>query len=431
MKRKAASFFKFMMPPPSDIPYAKGLEWYLEHAAYIGALARDPNLEESAQGWPMVLDEQAVKRLFKVLYACRNLGGKTPVFPAGHLDPRHTPFEKWTSLPLPERFLALDALPYEELEKRVANAVFPLSMRFMPKWALCVQHMLRAQHCLRTWLNASLRNFPDVPLVGYTVVLERTAGTMSDISDEVRMDAPTEGAVAEQCALGFKILRVEPNISSTNTTLVELFGGAIPREVLLRGTKRRTPRAAGRLAAEKVKRALILAEARTRMKPGSLKKPTIHQMLVVAGALKAYEGGSPNELSVLRASMKGLANANAVFSELLSLRSQPLPWSEMGAPDEMDAIVGTLDEDIDGAEDSNNEDVVILNKDEDEEQLHEEEAEDSAVAALVDAVVARVGESADLIVNEIDDAAGSDDVRMAVSAHLHRRTRKPPSRFNQ
>ena len=54
------------------LPYTKALTWYLELIEFVGSLVRLPNLEEASEGWPLVLDDGAVKRLFIALYPCRN-----------------------------------------------------------------------------------------------------------------------------------------------------------------------------------------------------------------------------------------------------------------------------------------------------------------------------------------------------------------------
>ena len=239
------------------LPYTKSLEWYLSHAEFVGALVRIPSEEEKREGWPLVLDEEAVKRLFKVLYACRNPDA----------------IDRWTSLPLPERYAVLRNTSYEELGSKVARCRFPLTMRFMPKWALMVQHLLRAQHRLRTWYNADLRTPPDVPLVGHVVLMAPPSGAMGEGGIE-RLEAPTEAAVAARRAQGWTVLRVEPNVAPENTTLVEYFGPSLPPEVLFRGTKARAPRSAERARAEQARRAPLLASARARMKAQSPLKLT-------------------------------------------------------------------------------------------------------------------------------------------------------------
>ena len=87
------------------LPYTKSLEWYLSHAEFVGALVRIPSEEEKREGWPLVLDEEAVKRLFKVLYACRNPDA----------------IDRWTSLPLPERYAVLRNTRSGEAKWRAAD----------------------------------------------------------------------------------------------------------------------------------------------------------------------------------------------------------------------------------------------------------------------------------------------------------------------
>ena len=179
------------------LPYAKSLEWYLSHAEFVGALVRILTEEELREGWPLVSDEEAVKRLFKMLYACRNPDA----------------IDRWTSLPLPERYAALRDTSYEDLESKVARCVFPLTMRFMPKWALMVQHLLRAQHRLRTWYNADLSAPPDVPLVGHVVLMAPPSGTMDEDGIQ-RLEAPTEAAVAVRSEEGWSVMRVAKRSAS-------------------------------------------------------------------------------------------------------------------------------------------------------------------------------------------------------------------------
>ena len=389
------------------LPYTKSLEWYLAHAEFVGALVRTPTEEENREGWPLALDEEAVKRLFKVLYACRN--------------PRA--IDRWTSLPLPERYAALRDTSYEELESKVARCVFPLTMRFKPKWALMAQHLLRAQHRLRTWYNADLRSPPDVPLVGHVVLMAPPSGTMDEGGIE-KLEAPTEATVAARCEQGWSVMRVEPNVAPVNTTLAEYFGPVLPPEVLLRGTKARAPRSAERARKEREKRAPLLAEARARMKPQSPHKPTKPHMVAVAVALKVFEGGTARDLATLRESMNSAQNARAVFDELVLSRGESgFPWREMGAPEENECG-GSLGSDSDS--DDNAFENEAVEDDEEEaavdceaaEDAADEEGEDLALGALFDSVVTAVGAEAEDLVVEIDDAASDADALAVAEARI-------------
>ena len=85
----------------------------------------------------------------------------------------------------------------------------------------------------------------------------------------MRLEAPTEAAVAALCVEGWSVTRVEPNVAPVNITLAGDF-----RLVLLRGTEGRAPRFAERARTEYARRAPELAEARARMKPQSPRKPS-------------------------------------------------------------------------------------------------------------------------------------------------------------
>jgi hypothetical protein len=395
-------------------PYTRSLAVYLAHAEFVGALTRPPTAQEEAEGWPLAVDKEAATRLFKLLYACRNPGA----------------IDRWTSLPLSERSTALRGMSYFDLEQKVARCVFPLTMRFMPKWTLLVQHILRAQHRLRTWYNADLSAPLDVRLLGFVVVMKPPATAMVDGGVE-RLEAPTEAAVAARCADGWVVDRVEPNIAPVNTTLTEYFGPVFPADVLLRGAKARAPRSAEGASAEKLARAPLLASARARMKPTSLLKPRMDHMVAVAVAFKAYEGGSVRELTALRKSMKGSGNASLVFNNLvLSRKGKSFPWTEMGAPEDSAAEgVVSEGEDEDDAEAGADADVV---SDEDEDAAAEVD-EDLALGELFESVVAAVGTEAEELVDEIDDAASDADARAVaearMEAHLGRRARALPERY--
>jgi len=391
-----------------DLSYdTKSLEWYLAHAEFVGALVRTPTEEENREGWPLSLDEEAVKRLFKVLYACRN--------------PRA--IDRWTSLPLPERYAALRDTSYEELERKVARCVFPLTMRFMPKWALMVQHLLRAQHRLRTWYNADLRSPPDVPLVGHVMLMAPPSGTMDEGGIE-KLEAPTEATIAARCEQGWSVMRVEPNVAPVNTTLAEYFGPVLPPEVLLRGTKARAPRSAERARIGREKRAPLLAEALARMKPQSPHEPTKPHMVAFAVALKVFEGGTARDLATLRESMNSAQNARAVFVELVLSRGESgFPWREMGAP-EKNECGGSFGSDSDS--DYNAVENEAVEDDEEEaavdceaaEDAADEEGEDLALGALFDSVVTAVGAEAEDLVVEIDDAASDADALAVAEARI-------------
>lgn len=98
------------------LPYGKGLSTYLLYAEFVGSLVRKPSDEEKAAGWTVMIDEDAARRLFMVLYACRN----------------PTAINGWTSTILSARIEELHKLSYLDMQKRVASVVFPLTMRFMP-----------------------------------------------------------------------------------------------------------------------------------------------------------------------------------------------------------------------------------------------------------------------------------------------------------
>jgi len=402
------------------LPYTKSLEWYLAHAEFVGALVRTPTAEEKMEGWPLVLDEEAIKRLFKVLYACRNPDA----------------IDRWTSLPLPERYAVLRDTSYEELESKVARCRFPLTMRFMPKWALMVQHLLRAQHRLRTWYNADLSDPPDVPLVGHVVLMAPPLGTMDEGGIE-RLEAPTEATVAARRAQGWSVLRVEPNVAPVNTTLVEYFGPVLPTEVLFRGTKARAPRSAERARAEQAKRAPLLAEARAKMKAQPPLKLTKPLMVAVAVALKVYEGGSARDLATLRESMNTAQNTRAVFDALVRSRGDcGFPWQEMGAPEEDAGVAAMGDEaDSDMAAGGEEEDAIGEGAAAEEEDAKDEEDEDLALGTLLESVVTAVGTEAEKLVDEIDDAASDADARaitegrIEASLELGQRNRRKPGRF--
>ena len=85
----------------------------------------------------------------------------------------------------------------------------------------------------------------------------------------MRLEAPTEAAVAALCAEGWSVTQVEPNIAPVNITLAGYF-----RQVLLRGTNGRAPWFAERARTEHARRAPELAEAQARMKPQSPRKPS-------------------------------------------------------------------------------------------------------------------------------------------------------------
>lgn len=419
------------------LPFIKALGWYLAHADYVGALVQTPTAQEEAEGWPFVLDEEAVKRCFKLLYSCRNVGA----------------IDKWTSLPLPERFAALRSIRYEDLEKKVARCVFPLTMLFMPNWELALQHMLRAQHRLCIWHNADLDAPVHVPLVGFVVVFKRTAAcaAMGDSAaadgGEVRLGAPTEAAVASKCAGGFEVERVEPNVAMVNTPLAELFGGEVPRDVLLRGTRPRGLRSVEKASAEKMKRAPLLAAARKKLsKAAPQPRVLVAEMLAVAVAFKVNCGGSARELTALRASMKGPGNAAKVFAALVvSVSGTGFPWKEMGAPDEAPRGLGaeeaedpadTEGEGADEAREDVDDDGAYSDGDsddgdgDDDGAAEDEDEEDLALGCLLESVVTAVGDGADAILDEIDDAPSNDDVRLAVAEMVSRRTRRPTVRMD-
>ena len=134
------------------LPYAMSLSSYMKYADFVKSLVRQPTEEEKGQGWTVVLDSEAVKRLFMVLYACRN-----PTAVSG-----------WTSTIVSAQIEELRKLSYMDMQKRVAKVVFPLTMRCMPSLSLLEQHMKRAQHRLNTWLHAGQREPPDLPMIGFT-----------------------------------------------------------------------------------------------------------------------------------------------------------------------------------------------------------------------------------------------------------------------
>ena len=141
------------------LPYALALDWYLLHSEYVGCLVCAPSESESALGWSLRFDNDAVVRLMKLLYACRN-----PAVLSG-----------WTSLVPTERSLRLTEISYESLEKLVAREVFPKTMRFMPNLDVLRAHSNRALHRLQTYDHCLLRHAPDLPLIGFSAVMRKSA----------------------------------------------------------------------------------------------------------------------------------------------------------------------------------------------------------------------------------------------------------------
>jgi len=289
------------------------LSSYLIYAAFVKSLVRNPTEEEKSAGWTVMIDEDAVKRLFMVLYACRN-----PTAVSG-----------WTSTIVSERIAELRKLSYMDMQKTVASVVFPLTMRFMPSVALAKQHMNRAQHRLYTCLHAGQSAPPDLPIVGFTVILARNEAVVEGVMDDdaadnggskISLEAPTQAEVEALCADGNHVEKVIPIIARENTTLTELFGNEIPMDVLLRNSKARGPRASEKMAALKLKLAPLLALARKKMEAVPVQESTMPQMHAVVVAFKAFKGGSSRDLSGVQRSMKGLTNATTVFSTLVSSR---------------------------------------------------------------------------------------------------------------
>jgi len=406
------------------LPYGKALTTYLTYAEYVKSLVRNPTDEEKEEGWTAVLDEEAVKRLFMVLYACRN----------------PTAISGWTSTILSAQIEELRKLSYMDMQKRVANVVFPLTMRFMPSWSLAQQHMFRSQHRLHTWANAGMSSPPDVPRVGFTFLLtrKRTAeeGGMDDAcDDERRLEAPTEATVAALCSSGYEV-SVVPNIGPENTTLAELFGNEMPMDVLLRASKARAPRALEKAKELKVRLAPLLAAARTKMGAVPQIKLTAPQSRAVVVAFKVHGGISPRDLSTVRNKMKGAVNASKEFNELVvSQDGKAFPWKEMGAPDVIPGLTVIDDEDEGDGDGGDGDGGGDGDSDGDEDfggaEVADDEAEDQALGDILGSAVAAVGHEAEELVEEIDDAPGMEEVDMVVEKCIRsRRNPKPVTVFD-
>lgn len=396
------------------LPYSKSLGWYLAYAEFIGCIVRSPTSVEAQEGWSMCLDSDAVTRLFMVLYAARN----------------PTAVDRWTSLSMPERLSILRSMQYSDLEKLVARVVFPLTMRFMPKLELLLTHIGRAQHRFHTWLCAAEDSPPDVPHLGFVVALHKR-----ETGECRRLTAPTEAEVQAQCRDGYIIARVEPNMSSTNTTIAELFGPEVPREVLLRGGKQRTADTEARASKRAAARAPLLAEARTRMQATPPKKLTVALMVAVVIAFKASEGCCASKLAALKKSMKGAQKAKAEFDLLKASQDATatgFPWKKMGAPEEGLAAAGPQRaEDCDSDADSSDSDEEEQ-FDSSEEGPENESQEHDALGVLVDAVAVAVGEEAEEILDLVADAPSCEEARALLTEEgLGRhRTRRAPVRLD-
>lgn len=390
------------------LPYSKSIGCFLEYAEFIGFLVRSPTEEEALQGWPICIDSDAVERLLMVLYASRN----------------PTAIDRWTSLSMPERLSTLRNLRYVDMQKLVARTVFPMTMRFMPNLDLLRGHIGRAQLRLFQWMSAAEDKPPDVPLLGFVVILKNETG------GSLRLQAPKDSEVRMRCTQGFTIHRVEPEISGTNTTIAELLGPEIPRDVLLRGCRQRKAASEDRAATKTAARAPLLAEARSRMQATPPKKLTVSLMVAVVVAFNASEGLSTKELMLLRKNMKGVKNATAEFDRFKAseeAKGTGIPWAKMGAPEEGMAADGQpLNEDAEvdsGSSDSDD-------SDSSEEDFEDEEEENHALDSLVDAVTTAVGEDAEEVLNAVADAPSSEETSALIMEGLRKRVSRAPVRMD-
>jgi len=405
------------------LPYTLALEWYLQHSDYVGCLVCVPSEPEVALGWSLRFDYEAVVRLTKMLYACRN----------------PTALPGWTSLVPAERAIRLTEISYESLEKLVAREVFPKTMRFMPNPDVLRAHSNRALHRLQTYDHAVLRDAPDLPLIGLLIVMRKGVSDMLGDEQDFQLLEPPVAEVTARIVDGWRVSRVEPIVDRVNRTLAWLFGDEDPAELLIRSKqeKKQTAQSSEQDAGRLLKMASLLAGARTRLKPGSKLRPTVPQMSAVVLAYKRHKGATQREISDIRKRIKGKDKTVAMFDSVVqNCVEGGIPWMQMGAPDELPLGLGSalVDEvDDDSAAASGSEGDESDGEDWNDNEVEEiDTAENEALCELVDEVLASVGASGDQDLAAIGDASTPEETNQLLMEGVRRssRHRVQPGRFN-
>lgn len=342
------------------LPYTKCLQWYLRYTDFVGSLVRDGNENEKSNGFgKWVIDMEAVVRLMILLYALKN--------------PKALP--SWNSLPHHEQISHLKNLTYSQVQKVVAKSNLPKIFRYMPSLDNLHEHVNRAILRLHTWLYAFDRNVPDVPMLGFKVILKK------EELIEKRL-APTNNEVAILINNGYKVESVEAIFHEINTTHVEMFGKNGPSaEEIVEAANNATSNAIVRSNA-KLK---ILETARHKIdnpehysnkkNKNQLTAKEMETFMIIY--YKEVEGLNADEMKKKRQEIgKAAIEKKTAYDKLINYLEDnniEIPWSKMGVGD---AVEDNIEADEEVTLNPNNEHVQLetnQNIDEDDDDVEDEE----------------------------------------------------------